>query len=300
MIKGVSISNKKVKGITINDFNSKQLCWFDVYAPNVMDLKILEHKFKISLVDLKDALDINEKSRLEKGSGCYILYVKGYSQDKLVTLGIFVGKNFILTLHTEKIDCLNDYFRELEHSGFRDGVNSLLYDILDSVAKDFYLKLENMEDEIDKLEEELYSTANEKKVKAIFHIKKRMVYLKNGIVGNRNVLADLKKLNNYVNFEEVYNDFVQLDDMEAIISSRITTSIYLHLSNVNNNINRIMKSLTFLAALATMPIVISSIYGMNIVGLPNAKHPYAFWIMILVMILSVGLTALFLRMKKWT
>lgn len=300
MIKGVSISNKKIHGAALKDFNSKNLFWFDAYSVNTLGLKELEHRFKISLADLKDALDINEKTRVEKGGGHYILYVKGYSQEKLISAGIFVGKNFILTLHNEKIGCLNDYFRELEHTGFRDGINSLLYDILDSVAKDFYLKLEYLEDEINTLEEELYSTTNEKKVKTIFNIKKKMVYLKHGVVGNRNVLAELRKLNNYPNIEEVYNDFVQLDDMESTISARITTAIYLHLSNVNNNINRIMKSLTFLAALATMPLIISSIYGMNILGLPYAHNANSFWIMMVVMAVSVILTAIFFRIKRWT
>lgn len=55
-------------------------------------------------------------------------------------------------------------------------------------------------------------------------------------------------------------------------------------SIVNHNLNRVMKTLTSISLLVSVPTLIASIYGMN-VGLPLEQNPLAFPLIMTISIL---------------
>ncbi|RLI96315.1 MAG: magnesium transporter CorA family protein, partial [Candidatus Aenigmatarchaeota archaeon] len=67
---------------------------------------------------------------------------------------------------------------------------------------------------------------------------------------------------------------------------------------LSNNLNRIMKFLTSMTIILTIPTIISSIYGMN-VGLPLQENPAAFfYIIFLILVMSSVMVVVFIR-KGW-
>ncbi|MGY3749744.1 CorA family divalent cation transporter [Vagococcus acidifermentans] len=62
--------------------------------------------------------------------------------------------------------------------------------------------------------------------------------------------------------------------------------------------NNFLNKLTILTAVATPLTVISGIYGMNFVNMPELKHPYGYFIVLAIMLVSVVLTLLVLKWKK--
>jgi magnesium transporter len=68
---------------------------------------------------------------------------------------------------------------------------------------------------------------------------------------------------------------------------------------LSHRINGVMRILTVFSAVMLPLTFISSVYGMNIINLPFAEHPQAFWILVGGMLgLAVGLLAVF-RARKW-
>ncbi len=51
-------------------------------------------------------------------------------------------------------------------------------------------------------------------------------------------------------------------------------------SIISNNLNIVMKLLTTITIVMSIPTMVSSFYGMNVRGLPFAEHPYGFWIVL--------------------
>jgi magnesium transporter len=67
---------------------------------------------------------------------------------------------------------------------------------------------------------------------------------------------------------------------------------------MTNNLNRIIKLLTALTIVLTIPMVVSGFFGMN-VPVPLSDSPYGFFAMIGVsVVISVGLFYL-LKKNKW-
>lgn len=64
-------------------------------------------------------------------------------------------------------------------------------------------------------------------------------------------------------------------EMSSIYSSILTGSMDAYAAIISNNMNIVMKFLTSVTIVLSLPTIIASIYGMN-VGLPFQHSPFAF------------------------
>ena len=67
---------------------------------------------------------------------------------------------------------------------------------------------------------------------------------------------------------------------------------------VGNNLNVLMKTLNIITIGIMVPTFVVSAFSMN-VGIPLAKHPLAFWIILGIASVSVVSFMLFWKFKKW-
>jgi magnesium transporter len=67
-------------------------------------------------------------------------------------------------------------------------------------------------------------------------------------------------------------------------------------SIVGHNLNRVMKTLTSISLLVSVPTLIASIYGMN-VDLPLEQDPLAFIVVVLASLIITAPLLVFLRLK---
>jgi magnesium transporter len=65
-----------------------------------------------------------------------------------------------------------------------------------------------------------------------------------------------------------------------------------------NRTNQIMKVLTFISTLLLPLTFITGLYGMNI-GLPLQDNPYAFLILIAVMVVIVLALIIYFKRRRW-
>ena len=65
-----------------------------------------------------------------------------------------------------------------------------------------------------------------------------------------------------------------------------------------NDVNRTIKFLTALTIILSIPIIIVSAYGMN-VALPFQNHPYAFLIIMAIIVASSVIAIFFFRKNRW-
>jgi magnesium transporter len=67
---------------------------------------------------------------------------------------------------------------------------------------------------------------------------------------------------------------------------------------MTNNLNRVIKILTALTIVLTIPMMISGFFGMN-VAIPFAESPYGFWIIFAISIAISASLIYFLNKNKW-
>jgi magnesium transporter len=85
----------------------------------------------------------------------------------------------------------------------------------------------------------------------------------------------------------------QAIEMAGVYSSILSSTMETYSSIVSNNMNDIMKALTVITLILTIPNMIFGFYGMNVKWLPGA----VFWIPIVIAIITCIIAWKYLRKK---
>ncbi|TFH05780.1 MAG: hypothetical protein E4H14_12045, partial [Candidatus Thorarchaeota archaeon] len=136
-----------------------------------------------------------------------------------------------------------------------------------------------------------------------FQLSRDAIFMETSLTANMKVLRRLKRYHivgrlilDVDRLEELEVDLQQQVELSAIYRELISNAMSAYDSMVSHNLNKVIKTLTSVSLLVSVPTLIASIYGMN-VGLPLENDPLAF---VLIMITSLFITLpllLFLRTK---
>jgi magnesium transporter len=100
-------------------------------------------------------------------------------------------------------------------------------------------------------------------------------------------------------FRDVYDHLARNLDLVEAQRDLLTGALDIYLSSVANRTNEVMKVLTTVGTITLPVLLVSSIYGMNVEGLPWAHHPGAVLRVLAIMVaLTVGLLV-YLKLRRW-
>ena len=136
-------------------------------------------------------------------------------------------------------------------------------------------------------------------------IQKSLVYFVTALRSNELLLMKLARTD-FLKLSDDEKDF--LDDLvvetsQALETANTYTTILISTldtfaSIISNNQNVVLKRLTTITLFLSIPVLIASIYGMN-VPLPFQHSPYAFWVPISISLVILVIVAFkFINRKK--
>ena len=269
-------------------------------------LRDMAKNLNFLIVDLKKCLDNSSRSAIIQRNNYTLILYKGISEkNKVVTLGIFLTKNYIVTVHKSSITSLNNIqsitLAETPTNIVKNGINYLLHQITEEIGREYFKLFDEIDDELDKLEEKIFKKTKANIMQEIFAVKKVVIYSRQALHANRDALNDLEKIFQPTDREmihQLHNDIIQLIDENNLYHERLTGVVDAYLTKQSNDLNEIMKSFTVIASLILLPTLIAGAYGMNLV-LPLRDHPQGFWILLGIMIVGVVLMLFFFKKKEW-
>ena len=91
------------------------------------------------------------------------------------------------------------------------------------------------------------------------------------------------------------NQALQMSQLYSSIVDSLTSAFS---SIISNNLNIVMKALAALTIILNFPMLVSSVYGMN-VPLPFQNQKYAFLIVLIISIALTIISTLYLIKRKW-
>jgi len=297
-------TKKKKKGVK----KSAIKMWIDVFKPSEEEISAISKLTRVPKEEIEICLDPDEKPRIEinKELGYNLIIVRvpliGKDFIATTTLGMFFTKDYLLTVHTDKVPSVREVYNSLKgtkHTEFNPLkiIHSIVFHSVNNYSKIF----DSFEKDVDKIEETIFSN-QDVDLETFLSMKESLIYFRKGLAANRDVLALILKKHISISdeilddFEDLKNDVEQLIEIEDILRDRIASSLDVYLSISSNRMNETMKTLTILATLFVFPTLVSSIYGMNFKYMPLINHPYGFWFSLLIMI--IGILILLVLFKK--
>jgi magnesium transporter len=302
-----------IKKTDLAEWKDRKQVLVDVYKPTEKELVALSKKANIPLDYLRDSLDEDERPRVtELDNYSHLVYRAPHIEDKITkvfSFSIFISSRVVIVLHKHNVGVVEkfeEFTDEHKINIIKKGTTYVTFWLLDHINSSFFSLLDELEDDIDKVEKVVFHNPTKAMVRKIFEVKKILIYLHKAFSANRDVITSIEKgylkylrREDLVWFREIYNDLVQMVDMESTLREVLSTNLEIYLSTVSNNMNEVMKKLTVYASFVLVPTLISGIYGMNFNHMPEFNWLLGYPFALFLMALSVFLLYRLFKKEGW-
>lgn len=259
----------------LKSFKDEAPTWVDVENPTGEDFEFLEKQFGFHHLTTEDIMHQNQRPKIEDyETYCFITIRAPVYGDvaKTVQLSIYLGKNFVVTVNQtqlKEIETVLDHCKKNPHILLK-GHDFLLYTLLDMLVDDLFPVMVEIDNKLDKIEEQLFKGYSTEVLSSLFRLKRQLASLRHVVWPLRDLVNQLARRDfayvrqkNTVYFRDVYDHLIRLTDMIDNSRDILTSAMEAYLSVVSNNINIIMKKLTAVTIILMVPTLIAGIYGMN-------------------------------------
>ena len=275
----------------------------------------LGEELDIPIEFLRDSLDIDERPRFELEDNVKFIVIKTPAENNsfndsdafyiTIPICIILTHNHIVTVNSFDNGAIKKFLNSFQKR-HPDKRSLMVLKIFEKVVTNFMDYLKEINQRRNLLEQKLYDAQRNEELLQLVRIQKSLVYFVTALRSNELVMMKLQRTNFLSLTEEeleVLNDLI-VDNSQALEMANIYTNILsstldAFASIIANNQNIVLKRLTTLTLILTVPILIASIYGMN-TPIPYKNSPYTFWIPVIIsiIILAGAAWSYYQRMKK--
>ena len=291
------------------------LSWYNLINPTAEEMEKVSSQLKLDPDMLKNALDLDERSRVEFEDGVLSLIVNlplmdDEGQFDTLPCGLaFTSRNF-MTICSRDNRIISSFNKNTAKSFDTRERGRFLLSIL-SKCTQFYLKyLAIINQRTEDIEYSLRKTTKNKALFKLIEIQKSLVYFTTALKDNHLVLLKILRMINSPTMSKLIkftdDDIDMLEDVivenkQAIEMVDMHRSILEGMmdgfaSIINNNLNLVMKFLAAITIILSIPTMLASFWGMN-VPVPVVGNPYGFFIIMAISAVATVLTIIYFRKK---
>jgi magnesium transporter len=322
---------KEIEPHEISDLLDKKgnLLWIDATDPSFEEIQLLQEELGLHPLAIEDLNVRYDRPKIEEYDSTYYMVVYaareatrqidetlGYSVMGVdfQRLNLFVGRNFLLTIHDKLFKEVNEVLARWERNsqGMNTDVGIPVYSLLDSLVDNFFPVIDDIADRVDEMEDKIFEGADQQVLRSIFVLKKDLLSFRRLASPLRDVVNVLlrgdipifaEKSSTY--FRDVYDHLVRIidsiDTYRDLMSNALDTYLSVTSNKLAENSNRLnitMQTLTAWSIMLMSAGIIAGIYGMNFKYMPELSwffgYPFA---LLLITSIWVVFIVYFKRMK---
>ncbi len=285
-------------------------CWAALTKPTNEELQQVAQETGIDIDDLRAPLDDEERSRIEQEDDYVVVLVDIPSldeKDRYVTipLGIYMTKQLIVTVCLEETPVLKAFMNNRVKEFFTFKRTRFVFQILYRNATSYLRYLRIIDRKSEQIEEKLHISQKNKELIELLELEKSLVYFTTSLRSNETVMEKLlrtEKVKKYPEDEELLEDVIvenkQAIEMANIYSGILSGMMDAFASVISNNLNVVMKFLSTVTIVMSIPTMIASFYGMNFDNIPLGHSPFGFYIITACTLVITSLVVLFFKKKN--
>ena len=300
---------------TIEVDNAEDGAWVNILPPlKQQEFSNLSDELNIPLDFLTDSLDIDERARFEEEDNVKLIVIKTPTENNsfnesdayyiTIPICIILTHTQIVTVNSFENGAIKKFLNTFQNR-HPDKKNMMVLKIFEKITQTFMEYLKEINQRRNLMEQKLYASNRNEELLELMKIQKSMVYFVTALRSNEMLLLKLARTNflGLIDEEKEILDDLAVDMSQALEMANIYTNILsstldAFASIINNNMNNVLKRLTSITIILSLPALVTGIYGMN-VPIPYANSHYAFYIPI---VLSIGISIViswYFMKKKW-
>jgi magnesium transporter len=295
-----------------------RVTWVNIEKPVPEDMDHLLERYPVfHPLDLEDCLSRIERPKIDEYENYLFIIMQFpvFDSSRRVSrpgeVDIFIGAGYLVTVHDGNLwpitklfdDCEADEQTRQRHMG--RGSSRLLHDVIDRLVDYCFPIFYKVDANIREIEEDIFTEEMSRVVQEISWVRRDIIALQRIVKPQISIVANLEhkdrpfireELEAYFGdvLDHLYKAWDMLEDHRDVIEGLSDTSNTL----TSYRINEVIKILTIISVIMLPLTLLSGIYGMN-VPLPLANSPYAFPIMLSLMVVVAGGMLLYFKKKHW-
>ncbi len=306
---------KNVNYQTVEVDRPEQGTWVNILPPlKQQEFSNLADELDIPIDYLTDSLDIDERARFEEYDNVKLIVIKTPTENNsfnesdayyiTIPICIILTHHQIVTVNSFENGAIKKFLNTFQNR-HEDKKNMMVLKIFEKITQTYMEFLKEINQRRNLMEQKLYASNRNEELLELMKIQKSMVYFVTALRSNELLLLKLARTNFLgLNDEEkellddLAVDMSQALEMANIYTNILSSTLDAFASIISNNMNSVLKRLTSITIILSLPALVTGIYGMN-VPIPYAGSKYAFYIPIL---LSIGISIIiswYFMKKKW-
>ncbi len=295
---------KNIEQKTIAIEKAEDAVWVNVLPPlKQEEFHELSENMDIPIDFLKDSLDIDERSRYELEDDVKLIVIKTPTENNSFNLSdafyitipicIILTHNQIVTVNSFENEAIKKFLNTFQHRN-PDRMNMMVLKIFEKITTNFQDYLKEINTRRTSLEQKLYDSNRNEELLQLMRIQKSFVYFLTALRSNELLMMKLNRTNILkLNEEErdLLEDLIvetsQALEMANTYTTILNSTLDAFASIISNNQNDVLKRLTTLTIFLSVPVLIASIYGMN-VPIPYNESNMAFWLPVILSVIILA------------
>ena len=288
--------------------------WVNVLPPlKKEEFHKLSEDLEIPIDFLTDSLDIDERSRYEEEDNVRLIVIKTPTENHsfnesdayyiTIPISIILTHNQIVTVNSFENAAIKRFLNTFQNRQ-PEKRGMMVLKIIEKVIQNFMDQLKEINQKRNVIEQQLYDANKNEHLLELMKIQKSLVYFVTALRSNELLLAKIQRTN-FLKLNDDESEFLEdlmVDNSQALEMANIYTNILsssmdAFASIIANNQNVVLKRLTIATIALTVPVLVASIFGMNI---PNGmeQSPTAFYAIAIISLIFCAVTGYLALRKK--
>ena len=253
-----------------------QFLWLDLCAPSDHEIDELGELFGFHPLALADTRGFGQRPKLDDYGDHLLLVFYGAHLDpraepQPIEVHLFVSGGYAVTVHRAPVAELVDLRRR-----FRDqspgSEQWIVYRILAALTDSFFPVLETIDDELDRLEEQIIAAPTNEQLARISRLKRALTAQRRVVDPARDLFQRAPEQITGVPglapdtrdyFRDVYDHLLRISEQIDSYRDVLTSAMDVYLSTSSNRLNLVMQRLTLIATIFLPLTFVTGFFGQN-------------------------------------
>ncbi len=290
--------------------------WISIAGIHQTDtIEKLGATFGIHPLALEDMVNVDQRPKIEDFDDYIFIVMKTHHYDdatgevSVEQVSLVVTRDCVITLQEKDdpiFDKIRDRIRTFKGKARKMGVDYLTYALIDAMVDSYFVILDKMGEDIEKLQNDLVDNPTPDTLGDIHRMKRNMLFVRRSVWPLREVIGALRKGESELMGEQidiylmdVYDHTIQVIDTVETLRDMVSGMLDIYLSSMSNKMNEIMKVLTIIATIFIPLSFVAGVYGMNFKEMPELDWSLGYPL-VLIGMTAVGVAMLlWFRKKRW-
>jgi magnesium transporter len=295
------------------------LVWLDLTIRSEEDASVLRDVFAFHELTIEDCVSERvDPARIDDyGDYLFVIVqaVTNYTPDEAlepVEVDVYLGRNYVVSCHREAIPAI-EQFRERcrrDERPLRKTPDWVLHGLIDGIVDEFLPIVDEVDETIDKLEEEILRQPDTALMRRILIAKRNALQIRRATVPQRDVIFRLSRgefpefirSETAMYYRDIFDHLTRIEYLIESVRDLADGALNVYLSVASNRLNEIVRVLTAVTLVFLPPTLFAAIYGMNFPAdavWPPYNSDWGFGAIVATIVIMIALILVYFRLRRW-